>query len=198
MLKVEYKEKARYIRKEILEMMHRANSSHIGSCFSIVELLVALYFNILKISPETCADETRDRFILSKGHACAALYAVLALRGFFDKKTLRAYCVNDGILPGHATRGCVPGVEISSGSLGHGLSIGIGMALSSILNQKKYRVFILLGDGECDEGSVWEAAMFAGNRNLDNMVAIIDYNKIQSFGVVKDVNDLEPFSAKWE
>lgn len=194
---IDYREKARGIRKKVLKMVHRSQGSHIGSALSIVEILTALYFKILNISPERYDDEKRDRFILSKGHACSALYATLALRGFFKPCLLDGYCMDGGVLPGHATKGCVPGVEVSSGSLGHGLSMGAGMAIAAEYDRRKYRVFVLLGDGECDEGSIWEAAMFAGNKKLDNLVAIVDYNKIQSFGRVKDVNNLEPFVDKW-
>lgn len=197
MNKINYKRKAKEIRKEILKMMHRSNGSHIGSALSIVEILVALYFNILKISPKRCDDDNRDRFILSKGHACAALYATLASKGFFKPSYLKGYCMDGGKLPGHSTRGCASGVEVSSGSLGHGLSIGAGMAIAAKYDSKPYRVFVLLGDGECDEGSVWEAAMFAGNKRLDNLIVVIDYNKIQSFGSVEEINSLEPFVDKW-
>lgn len=198
MADIDYRKKAKEIRSHILEMMHRSKGSHIGSALSIVEILTALYFKILNISPKRYDDDKRDRFILSKGHACSALYAVLALKGFFKPCLLEGYCMDGGILPGHSTKGCVPGIEVSSGSLGHGLSMGIGMAIAARYDRRKYRVFVLLGDGECDEGSIWEASMFAGNKKLDNLVAIVDYNKIQSFGRVEEVNGLEPFVDKWK
>jgi transketolase len=133
---------------------------------------------------------------MSKGHAASALYAILAKRRFFKEDILRNYCA-DGCLPGHATRDCVPGLEVSTGSLGHGLPIGTGMALAAKHDKANNRIFVLLSDGECDEGSVWEAAMFAGHHGLDNLVAIIDYNNIQAFGRTKEVLDLEPFAEKW-
>jgi len=135
---------------------------------------------------------------MSKGHAVAALYAALAERGFFHKKLLQKYCANGSNLPGHPVIRSVPGIEVSTGSLGHGLAIANGMALVSKRDKKKYRVFVLLSDGECDEGSTWEAVLFASHNKLDNLVAIIDYNKWQAFGRIKDVLNLEPFAQKWK
>lgn len=190
---------AALIRKRIVEMHARVDSSHIGSSFSCVDLLVALYFGgILHIDPKQPLDSNRDRLVLSKGHAASALYSTLALRGFFSDSVLETYCTNGGQLPGHVTRGVVPGVETSSGSLGHGLSIGVGMALGARYLKQSYRTYVILSDGECDEGSVWEAAMFAGHHCLDNLVAVVDYNKIQSFGRTKEVLDLEPLGDKWK
>jgi transketolase len=193
----DYQSLATRIRAHALRMTHRARSSHIGGCLSIADLLAVLYSGVLKVNPDRPDLPDRDRFILSKGHAAAALYAVLAERGFFPKEWLETFYQNGSHLPGHATYG-VPGVEVSTGSLGHGLSIGCGMALAGKCDGKSYRVFTLLSDGECDEGSTWEAALFAPHHHLDNLVAIIDYNKIQSFGRVKEVLDLEPFTAKWQ
>jgi transketolase len=193
----DYQSLATRIRAHALRMTHRARSSHIGGCLSIADLLAVLYSGVLKVNPGRPDLPDRDRFILSKGHAAAALYAVLAERGFFPKEWLETFYQNGSHLPGHATYG-VPGVEVSTGSLGHGLSIGCGMALAGKHDGKSYRVFTLLSDGECDEGSTWEAALFAPHHHLDNLVAIIDYNKIQSFGRVKEVLDLEPFTAKWQ
>jgi transketolase len=179
-------------------MVHRANASHVGSCFSICDILAVLYNNVLRIDPERPQEEDRDRFVLSKGHAGAAVYAVLAERGFFPRQWLSSYCCDDSPLAGHITHHGVPGVEVSTGSLGHGLGIACGMALAGKRGARPYRVFALLSDGECDEGSTWEAALFAPHHHLDNLVAIIDYNKIQSFGSVGEVLDLEPFAEKWQ
>lgn len=185
------------IRRHVLYMTHRANASHVGSCLSIADLLAALYDGVLRVDPARPDWADRDRFILSKGHGCAALYAVLAEQGFFPKEWLETYCQDGGKLPGHITSHGIPGVEVSTGSLGHGLPIGCGMALAGKHDNQPYRVFVLLSDGECDEGSTWEAVLFAPHHHLDNLVAIVDYNKIQSFGRVEEVLDLEPLAAKW-
>jgi transketolase len=188
---------AKRIRRKTLEMIHQAKSSHIGSGFSMADLLAVLYTRILRTDPARPDWPKRDRFILSKGHACAPLYVVLAERGFFPPSWLENFYEDDARLAGHATHVGVPGVEVSTGSLGHGLSIACGMALAGKRDAKKYRVFALLSDGECDEGSTWEAALFAPHHELDNLTAIVDYNKIQSLGTVKEVLDLEPFAGKW-
>ena len=185
------------IRKHVLVMTNRAKSSHIGSNYSMVELLVVLYNGILRIDPSRPEWPERDRFILSKGHACAAFYAVLAERGFFPLDWLDTFYQNGSRLAGHATHTYVPGVEVSTGSLGHGLSLATGMALVAKQDGEKHRVFALLSDGECDEGSTWEAALFASHHGLDNLIAIVDYNKIQAMDAVKEVLNLEPFAAKW-
>lgn len=185
------------IRKNILKMVTVSKSSHVGSALSIVEILVTLYFKILNIDPLSPEKEDRDRFILSKGHASAALYATLAERVFFSKDLLDKYYTDGGVLPGHLDSSMTPGVEVSTGSLGHGLSIGIGMAIAAKYDNKNYKIYVLMSDGECDEGSTWEAAMLAAHLKLDNLVAIIDYNKIQSFGRIKEVLNLEPLYDKW-
>jgi transketolase len=185
------------IRVQAAQMIHRAKSSHLGSAFSMAELLAVLYAKTLRIDPERPDWAERDRFVLSKGHACAALYVVLAERGFFPKEWLDGFYQDGGRLAGHATHVGVPGVELSTGSLGHGLAVACGMALAGKRDGSAYRVFALLSDGECDEGSVWEAALFAPHHRLDNLIAIVDYNKIQSLGTVKQVLDLEPFASKW-
>jgi len=185
------------IRYHTLLMTHRAQSSHIGTNYSMVELLVALYSRVLRVDPLRPDWPDRDRFILSKGHGCAALYAVLAESGFFPLAWLESFYQNGSRLAGHATHAGVPGIEVSTGSLGHGLSIGTGMALAAQRDSKLYRVFVLLSDGECDEGSTWEPALFAPHHKLDNLVAIVDYNKIQSLGTVQEVLDLEPLADKW-
>lgn len=193
-----YKTLATQIRAHALRMVHRARSSHIGTSLSEADLLAVLYGGVLRIDSSRPDWPDRDRFILSKGHGCAAVYAALAEKGFFPKDWLDTYCQDGSCLSGHITHHGVPGVEASTGSLGHGLSIGCGIALAGRHDGRHYRVFVLLSDGECDEGSTWEAALFAPHHRLDNLVAIVDYNKIQSFGTVKEVLDLEPLAGKWQ
>src|SRR2546421_5520218 len=188
---------AKRVRLKTLRLIHRAGSSHVGSAFSMTDLLAVLYTKILRVDPNRPDWAERDRFILSKGHACAPLYAVLAERGFFPAEWLNDFYQNGARLAGHATHVGVPGVEVSTGSLGHGLPIACGMALVGKRDGKAHRVFTMLSDGECDEGSTWEAVLFAPHHRLDNLIAIVDYNKIQSLGTVKEVLDLEPFAAKW-
>lgn len=192
------KSKAKQVRKDIIEMSFRAKSAHTGGALSCVEILVSLYFEIMNVDPQNPYDKNRDRLVFSKAHDAKALYAVLAERGFFDKKLLEGYESNNGKLPGHSTRHCVPGVEVSAGSLGHGLSMAVGMAYAGKIDDKNHKVFCIISDGECDEGSTWEGILFAGHHKLDNLVAIVDYNKLQGFGYTKDVLNLEPFSQKWE
>jgi transketolase len=184
------------IRRDILHMVHHSKASHVGTSFSMVELLLVLYCRVLRIDPTRLDDPDRDRFVLSKGHGCAALYAVLADRGFFPHEWLATFYQDGSPLAGHSTH-TVPGVEVSTGSLGHGLPIACGMALAGMRGKRPYRVFAILSDGECDEGTTWEAALFAGHHRLDNLVAIIDYNKIQALGRISEVLDLEPFADKW-
>lgn len=193
----EYKTLATQIRTHVLRMIHRAQSSHIGTSLSAADLLAVLYGRILHVDPARPDWLARDRFILSKGHGCAAVYAALAEKGFFPKEWLNTYYQDGSYLAGHITHHGVPGVEVSTGSLGHGLSIGCGMALTGKRDGHSYRVFVLLSDGECDEGSTWEAVLFAPHHQLDKLVAIVDYNKIQSFGTVKEVLDLDPLADKW-
>jgi transketolase len=188
---------ARSIRTAALRMIYRAKSSHAGSALSMADLLAVLYGKILYVDPARPDGPGRDRFILSKGHACAALYAVLAERGFFPVEWLETFYQNGGKLPGHVTHSGIPGVEVSTGALGHGLGIACGMALAGKRDGHAYRVFALLSDGECDEGSTWEAALFAPHHHLENLIVIVDYNKIQSLGTVREVLDLEPLAAKW-
>jgi transketolase len=193
----ELRDLAQRIRLHTLRMIQRANSSHVGTSFSMAELLAVLYHDVLRVNPTDPDWPDRDRFILSKGHGCAVLYAVLAERGFFPLEWLDTFYGNGSRLAGHATHAAVPGVEVSTGSLGHGLSIGTGMALAAKRDGKSYRVFVMLSDGECDEGSTWEPVLFAPQHRLDNLIVIVDYNKIQSLGTVKQVLDLEPFADKW-
>ena len=191
------RELARRIRVHTVRMTSRANSSHIGSSFSMAELLAVLYGGgTLRVDPNHPDWPERDRFILSKGHGCAGLYAALAEAGFFPLAELDTFYLNGTRLAGHATT-TVPGVELSTGSLGHGLPVGTGMALAAKRAGDAHRVFVLLSDGECDEGSIWEAVLFAPQHQLDNLVVIVDYNKIQSLGTVKEVLDLDPFADKW-
>lgn len=185
------------LRIHVLRMVSRAKSSHVGSNYSIVEILAVLYDRMLKLNPQNPAWSDRDRFVLSKGHAAAVLYAVLAERGFFPLEWLDTFCQNGSLLAGHVTGG-VPGVEVSTGSLGHGLSIATGMALAAQRDGKSHRVFALLSDGECDEGSTWEPVLFAAQHRLSKLTAIVDYNKIQSLGTTREVIDLEPLGRKWE
>jgi len=156
-----------------------------------------LYADVLRVDPRSPSWPERDRFVLSKGHAAAALYATLAERGFFPPEWLEHYCEDGAVLAGHVVHRGVPGVEVSSGSLGHGLSIATGMALAASRTARPYRSFALLSDGECDEGSTWEAALFAPHHRLAGLTAIVDYNQIQSFGRVSEVLGLEPFADKW-
>jgi transketolase len=178
-------------------MVHRANASHVGSCLSAADILAVLYGSVLRVRPDEPGWPQRDRLLISKGHAAAAVYAALAESGFFPTSWLDTYCADGTRLAGHVSHYGVPGVEVSSGSLGHGLSWGCGMALAGKLDGSPHRTFVLLSDGECDEGSIWEAALFAPHHGLDNLVAIVDYNNIQSFGTVHEVLDLEPFAQKW-
>lgn len=192
-----YRQIAKGIRRDILNMIYRAKAPHIGSSLSIVEILVALYFRCLSTSPDRVEDENRDIFILSKGHGCPALYSTLAHRGFFSPSVLNGFGINGGTLELHPTRDIKRGVEVSTGSLGHGLSIGAGMALAKKYDKLSRKVFTLLSDGELNEGSVWEAAMFASHHKLDNLIAIVDYNKIQALGRTREVVNLEPLGGKW-
>jgi len=192
------KEKVEELRGLIFKTICNGGGGHIPASLCIVEILTVLYHNILNINPKEPDDPDRDRFILSKGHAGVALYAVLADKGFFDKKHLKTFGKKGTILGGHPDMHKVPGVEASTGSLGHGFPFAIGMALSAKLNKKDYRVFALLGDGECQEGSIWEAALFAPQYKLDNMVAIIDYNKLQALDRLDKIISLEPIIDKWK
>ena len=192
-----YKEHSIAIRKDVLTMAFKSQVSHIGSALSCVDILTVLYFKILKINPKNPGAENRDRFILSKGHAAAALYAVLTEKEILDKNLLNTFCQKNSPLGAHPDIG-IAGIDVATGSLGHGLSIGAGMALAAKINSQDYRTFVLLSDGECQEGSTWEAAAFASQYKLDNLVALVDYNKLQSLGKIKEIINLEPFKEKWE
>ncbi len=185
------------IRYRIIEMSKTGKAPHLGSSLSCVDLVVAAYFHFLRIDPMQPEHDARDRFILSKGHAVTTLYAVLAERGFFDKSLLKTFNKDGGNLPEHPSPKCVPGVEMATGSLGHGLSVGIGQALAGRITNEKNRIMVLMSDGECNEGSVWEAAMFAPAHKLDNLVAIVDFNKWQATGRSEEIMKLSPLKEKW-
>ncbi|MDE3109185.1 MAG: transketolase [Acidobacteriota bacterium] len=190
-------ELANRIRQHCVRMTGKANASHIGSALSSADILAALYGSALRYDPKRPDWPDRDRFIMSKGHACTALYATLAESGFFPLAALETFYQNGSPLAGHVMHKDNPGVELSTGSLGHGLPVATGMAIAAKRDGRPSRVFCLLSDGECDEGSVWESALFAPQQNLDNLTVIVDYNGIQSLGMVKDVIDLDPLAEKW-
>jgi len=190
-------ELAKRIRKHCVRMTGKANASHVGSALSAADLLAAVYGRALRYDSSRPDWPERDRFIMSKGHACTALYAVLAESGYFPVERLETFYQNGSPLAGHVMHKNVPGVELSTGSLGHGLPVATGMAIAAKRDGRASRIFCMISDGECDEGSVWEAALFAPHHKLDNLVVIIDYNKIQSLGRVKEVIDLDPLADKW-
>ena len=185
------------IRRNGLEMSRISRGSHIGSVFSAAEIIAVLYTGILHVNPEDPRMPERDRLILSKGHAGSAVYAALAERGFFPVEQLKNHYGNGSVLSGHVSHKGVPGVEVSTGSLGHGLAIGTGMALGARMNGESWRTWVVLGDGECDEGSVWEAALQAAQCGLDRLCAVVDYNHMQSLDTVDRTLRLEPFENKW-
>ena len=185
------------IRQSIVRMVHDSKSSHVGSCLSIVEILYVLYFELMNVDTKDPKQKTRDKLILSKGHASAALYATLAEIGFFPKNYLNRFYVDKGVLPGHVDFTAVPGLEASAGSLGHGLSIGLGMAIANKQMKNPGHVFVILGDGECNEGSVWEAVMLAAQLDLSNLTAIVDFNKLQGFGRTEDIINQNNLRERW-
>ncbi len=189
--------RSKALRKRILDVLSHSRRGHVGASFSLVEILRVLYDDILHYDAGNPRWPERDRFILSKGHGCLALYVMLAEKGFFPASELELFCAAEGILGGHPDARKIPGVEASTGSLGHGLPIALGMALHARMAAARHRVFVLLGDGECDEGSVWEAAMSAGKHRLANLIVLVDYNKMQSYAATAEVQDLEPFADKW-
>ncbi len=185
------------LRHKVVDMLECAQRGHIGSSMSLIDIMRVLYDDILKFDPAKPKWEERDRCILSKGHGCLAQYIMLADKGFIPAARLNEFCANDGLLGGHPSANKIPGIEVSTGALGHGLSVGLGMAVDAKMRGRDNRVFVIMGDGECNEGSVWEAAMSAGKRGMDNLVAIVDYNKYQSYGETSVVQELEPFADKW-
>lgn len=189
---------AKELRKAILKTICNGGGGHIPASLSIVEILTVLYHRILNIDPAKPKDAERDRFILSKGHAGVALYAILAQKNFFDPSILNTFGKVGTILGGHPDMHKVPGVEASTGALGHGFPFGVGIALAAKLQKKAYRVFVLLGDGECQEGSIWEAALFAPQHKLDNLTVIIDNNKFQAMDSLEKIISLDPLSDKWK
>ena len=185
------------IRRHGLEMTHLSRGSHIGAIFSLAEIMATLYTGVLNVDPQQPKMEGRDRLILSKGHAGAAVYAALAERGFFPVEELSTHYADGSRLSGHVSHKGVPGVEFSTGSLGHGLAVGAGMALGAKMNKEAWRTFVVMGDGECDEGSVWEAALQAHQYKLDNLIAVVDHNRMQSLDFCENTIALEPFADKW-
>lgn len=190
-------ERSLHLRRLMVRMLKGGGRGHIGSTLSLIEILRVLYDDVLRYDPKNPRWKERDRCLLSKGHGCIALYALLADKGFFPEDELDKFCRVDGILGGHPEYGKVPGVEASTGALGHGLSIGLGMALAARMEKRDSRVYVIMGDGEIDEGSVWEAALCAGKHTLENLTAIVDYNKIQSAGFTEEIQTLEPLADKW-
>ena len=185
------------LRRDVVNMVHKAGSGHPGGSLSAAEMITALYFHVMNIDPENPKDPGRDRFILSKGHCCPVYYAALAHRGYFDVKELDTLRQYKSILQGHPDMNITPGVDMTAGSLGNGLSIGVGMALSARLHQQDYYTYVMMGDGEIQEGMVWEAAMAAAHHRLDNLVAMVDVNGIQINGWVNDIMRVEPLADKW-
>ena len=185
------------IRRHGLEMTHLSRGSHIGAIFSLAEIMATLYTGVLNVNPAVPAMPDRDRLILSKGHAGAAVYAALAERGFFPVEELKTHYANGSRLSGHVSHKGVPGVEFSTGSLGHGLPAAAGMALGAKKDHAPWRVYCVLGDGECDEGAVWEAALQARQFALDNLIAVVDFNRMQSLDFCENTLALEPFADKW-
>jgi len=184
------------IRRHGIEMAMISRGSHIAPVLSVADIIAVLYCGAARLNPRDPKDPQRDRVILSKGHTGAAVYAALAETGFFDPKALISHCANGSTFSGHVSHG-VPGVELSTGSLGHGLPVGVGMALAAKRDERGHRVFVVCGDGECDEGSTWESALIAGHHELNNLSVIIDHNKMQSLDTCENTLRLDPFAAKW-
>jgi transketolase len=193
----EAKRIAAQLRGKLVEMSHKAKTPHLGSSLSCCDIVVTAYWNVLRIDPSSPLHPNRDRFILSKGHAATTLYAALAMRGFFPLEMLEEYNKDGGFLAEHPGPNCVPGVEAATGSLGHGLPIGLGMAMAAKIAEADYRVYVLMSDGECNEGSVWEAAMFAPAMKLDNVCVIVDYNKWQATARSNETLALAPLADKF-
>jgi transketolase len=191
-------ERSLALRRLVVRGLVGGKRGHIGASMSLVEILRVLFDDFLNYRPQDPDWRDRDRFILSKGHGCLALYSILADKGFFPVEELDQFCARDSILGGHPERGKVPGVEASTGALGHGLPIGVGMALAGRMRNMDYRVVVVVGDGEINEGSTWEAAMGAAKHGLNQLIVLVDYNKLQSYGDTEYVSGLEPLVDKWE
>ena len=197
-LEIKLDNRSKYLRKLIVKSLIGGGRGHMGSAMSLVEILRVLYDKFIKFNPKNLKKRDRDRLILSKGHGCLALYSILADKKFFSKELLTNTSKSGSILGGHPEYSKVPGVEASTGSLGHGLPIAVGMALAAKIRKEKHKVYVIVGDGEINEGSIWEAAMSASKHNLSNLKVFVDYNKIQSYGFTKEVIDLEPLMDKWK
>ena len=185
-----------YLRKLVIRAFEGGMRGHLGSSMSLIEIMRVLYDDFLVFNPKEPNWEKRDRFILSKGHGCLAQYALLADKGFIFLSDLDKFCHHDGILGGHPEKSKIPGVEFSTGALGHGLPVGVGMAVAAKINNENHKIIVTTGDGESNEGSIWEAALSASQNKLDNIIWIIDYNKFQSYGQTKDIINLEPLNQK--
>lgn len=192
------KQLAWLIRRHGIEMTHISHGSHIGSILSVADIVAVLYNDVANISPDNLKDENRDRIILSKGHAGAAIYAALAEKGFFNREELKTHYADGSRLSGHVSHKGIPGVEFSTGSLGHGACVAAGMALNAKLDKKPYYTYAIVGDGECDEGSIWEMALFANQFNLNQFIVIVDHNKMQSLDFCENTLTLVPFAEKWK
>ena len=190
-------ERSRHLRRLVVQALEGGGRGHVGSSMSLIEILRVFYDDVLRTRSNEPRWAGRDRLILSKGHGCIALYAILADHGFFPTAELRRFCHRDGLLGGHPEAGKIPGVEASTGALGHGLSIGVGLALAARIQKRDTRIAVVMGDGEINEGSVWEAALCAGKHRLANLIAVVDYNKMQSYGPTSEVQPLEPLADKW-
>src|SRR5215210_4154045 len=196
-LQPELDERSKYLRRLVVRGLEGGGRGHVGSSMSLIEIIRVLYDDVLRYRPKEPKWRDRDRMILSKGHGCLALYVLLADKGFIELETLDTFCHRNSILGGHPEAGKVPGVEASTGALGHGLSIGVGMALAARIQKKNHRIIVVTGDGEINEGSIWEAALCAGKHKLANLTVMVDYNKIQSAGPTREIQDLEPLVDKW-
>lgn len=195
----ELEDRAKILRQRIIETSHQASIPHLGSCLSCIDILTALYFAVLRIDPHDSRAMNRDRFILSKGHGAPALFQILAMRGFYPESMLEHYGEDGGIFAEHPPApDCLPGIEAATGSLGHGLPIGLGMALAARIQKQDFRVYVVLSDGECNEGSVWEAAMLAAAQKVNHLCVIIDFNKWQATGRSCEVMSLAPLADKWQ
>jgi len=191
-------ERSKYLRRLVIKTLAHSRRGHLGPAFSLIEILRVLYDSVLSYDPNNPYWPVRDRCVLSKGHGCLALYALLADKGFISMQELWSFCQADSRLGGHPEQGKIPGIEATTGSLGHGLSIGIGFAINARIESLPYRTFVIIGDGESNEGSIWEAALCASKHELSNLSVIIDYNKYQSYGAVSEVQNLEPLAMKWQ